>query len=410
MRPLNPFEPHRPVSPEQFIGREKELAELDAALEHLRHGRPRHFLITGFRGVGKTSFLDLIRSHAGRGANKFNFLVLDFLINKRNTCFDLAKGIERELTRAVSDYDPFAAIVQKSWGFIQRIEAAGISLKSAPAQVDHREIYEAVADAMCETVEKLCGRTSLVYGYDGVLLLLDEVDQASAELDLGAFLKYLLEILNRRGCHRVSIGLAGLSSSRDVLLKSHPSSLRIFDELTLGDLNREEFDQLLDEAQFKVQSDGEMGFVLEKSARDTLFDYLDGHPHFVHQFGYCAFEYACAKPEGFITLTGEDVIHGAINVRGAFDLIGDMYFRSDFEVVESNDLALRILDFIGESPRQAFSTYQLSAKIECLYEDLITVLRKMCELKLLVEENGKYRIRYTCFAYWLKAMRPQLVS
>lgn len=410
-RPLNPFEPNRPALPDQFVGREKEVAELETALVHLKQGCPRNFLITGFRGVGKTSFLDWIRRRASRGSGEFKFLVIDFLINKKSTGADLAKGIERELARAVSAYEPLRDLVKRAWGFAQRIEAGGVSIKSVEEKSDSREIYEAVAEAMCETVEKLCESMSVVQGYDGVLLLFDEVDQAPAGLDLGTFLKYFSEIMHRRGCHKVGLGLAGLASSRAVLLESHPSSLRIFDELPLDNLKEEEFNELIGYVELKVQNSGMTDFRVTDDAKKLLYHLSDGHPHFVHQFGYCAFEHAVSNfDEGQLVLVAGDVQHGAFDHRGALDLIGDMYFAKAYERIESDGLAISILDVLCEHPRRLFGLSELCIQIDCERESLISLLGRLCDLSLIQEVRGSYRVRFVCFAYWLKDIHAKVLS
>lgn len=42
-RPLNPFDPSHPIDPTKFVGRRREIRELEAALIHAKRNRPRHF-------------------------------------------------------------------------------------------------------------------------------------------------------------------------------------------------------------------------------------------------------------------------------------------------------------------------------------------------------------------------------
>lgn len=223
-RPLNPFAPAQPISPSQFVGRHAETRELEAALQHAKNERARHFLMTGDRGVGKTSFLDYIRKKAANSDDgEFNFLVVNFAVNKSTTRLDLARALKMELDVLLSAYSPFKEVLSRAWSFIQRIEAGGVSIRASDqGEENHREIYVAMADSLCEIVSKVCAPPEDGFspgpGYDGILILIDEVDQASPELDVGSFLKYLLERLNRRECQRVILGLAGLHSSIDVLV------------------------------------------------------------------------------------------------------------------------------------------------------------------------------------------------
>jgi len=74
---INPFKPNSPVNPGMFVGRIKEVETLERALLQTRVGSPNHFMITGERGIGKTSLL-LYLNFLSTGkitlnGDKFNF-------------------------------------------------------------------------------------------------------------------------------------------------------------------------------------------------------------------------------------------------------------------------------------------------------------------------------------------------
>ena len=54
---INPFKPNYPVQPGMFIGRIKEVERLESQLFQTKAGQPTNFLITGERGIGKSSLL-----------------------------------------------------------------------------------------------------------------------------------------------------------------------------------------------------------------------------------------------------------------------------------------------------------------------------------------------------------------
>ena len=130
---INPFTPHEPTRPGSFIGRRKEIEELEAALSHTQRGRLRHFLITGDRGVGKTSFLDFIRqaarSHDQERTTQFNFIVVDLVIDRNTTKLSLIKRIERALNYELARTEPAREFLKQAWGFVRRIEAAGVRVR-----------------------------------------------------------------------------------------------------------------------------------------------------------------------------------------------------------------------------------------------------------------------------------------
>lgn len=413
MRPLNPFDPSHPISPSRFVGRAKEVGELVAALQHAKSGRPRHFLITGDRGAGKTSFLDYSRKTAADREQGFNFLVVDFAVDRHTTRLDLARTLHEELSKILSVHAPLKDLLGRAWGFIQKFEVGGVAFRAGePVPQNHRDICRNVADSLRDLVDLVCtdiqtGEQRL--GYDGVLLLVDELDQASEELDIGAFFKLLLERLNSIGCHQVVVGVAGLASSTDVLVKSHKSSLRIFDELALDGLEKDDVAELLALAELSVRGSGPENFCFMSDAKDAILQLSGGHAHFVHQFGYCAFEKACQAESADYSVHVAHVWEGAFERRGALDLIGDMYFQEAYMEVDRDEVALSVLDHLCENPAERTEVARLSAELRLESHSLQVAVARLVELGFLSvdKEDGSLGVRHACFAFWLKAMRPR---
>jgi len=61
---FNPFRPNGIVPPGAFAGRYAELQCLEKVLHQTKNGNPEHFLITGERGIGKSSLLFYMQSIA----------------------------------------------------------------------------------------------------------------------------------------------------------------------------------------------------------------------------------------------------------------------------------------------------------------------------------------------------------
>ncbi|MDI6740387.1 MAG: hypothetical protein QME74_08500 [Candidatus Edwardsbacteria bacterium] len=54
---INPFNPNSPVNPGFFVGRLDEIKSIERSLIQTRADSPCHFMITGERGIGKSSLL-----------------------------------------------------------------------------------------------------------------------------------------------------------------------------------------------------------------------------------------------------------------------------------------------------------------------------------------------------------------
>ena len=61
MGKVNPFQPNGPVAPGMFSGRLNEILALEKGLFQTKNGNPLNFLVTGERGIGKSSLLNYLR-------------------------------------------------------------------------------------------------------------------------------------------------------------------------------------------------------------------------------------------------------------------------------------------------------------------------------------------------------------
>ena len=61
MKRINPFKPNSPVPTAMFAGRYDEIKELETGLFQTQKGYSSNFLITGERGIGKSSLMMLLK-------------------------------------------------------------------------------------------------------------------------------------------------------------------------------------------------------------------------------------------------------------------------------------------------------------------------------------------------------------
>ncbi len=110
MPKINPFQPNSPINPGMFVGRLEEVRILGANLLQARAGRPVHFMITGERGIGKSSPLTYLK-YVAEGAvpiegTTARFLVVDTDVDPSTTQLDLMERIELGLRRALGKTEP----------------------------------------------------------------------------------------------------------------------------------------------------------------------------------------------------------------------------------------------------------------------------------------------------------------
>lgn len=404
---INPFNPNSPINPGMFIGRIEEIKRLEAALVQTKENSPAHFMIIGERGIGKTSLL-LYLKYVAEGSipidnEKLKFAIIDLDINSNTTQINLIKRIQVHLDEQLSRTEPAKKFLKDTWSFLQRIRIMDSGISETETEKDSEVIMDQFALNMAKLTKQLCdGESENPFSakYDGILVIIDEVDNCSEELQIGSFLKNFLERLQRNGCNRVLIGLAGLPEVRNKLYASHASSLRIFEEILLGRLSDQEVIRVIDVCLEKANKQNVEKVSITAEARKNLVSMSEGYPHFIQQFGSSAFSY---DTDGTIDRT--DIMKSAYGDRGALDLIGDRYYRNDFyEKIRREDYrqVLRIMaDDLDDWVRRS----KIKSKFKGSDSTLNNALRALRDRHIILSkegEHGVYRLQHRGFAIWIK--------
>lgn len=408
MPKINPFRPNSPVHTGMFVGRVTELQKLETALAQTKAGSPANFMVTGERGIGKSSLLNYIKHvaegcHSGIQDTHVSFLVVDTDIDANTTQLGLVRKLELALDNALGKTEAARQFLKKSWEFLQRVEAGGVKLAAAARAENEELILEQFAYSLSEIANRVCSsQDSNVFSarHDGILVLIDEADNASKDLSLGSFFKLLTERLLRRGCPHLAFGVAGLPELRNVLVDSHPSSLRLFEELVLGRLSDEEVRTVVSFGLKTANETNTENTTITADARTLLTYYSEGYPHFIQQFASSAF---AADTDNVIGV--DDVKAGAFGERGAMELIGDRYYRDNFYNKIQKESYRQVLRIMADKLDDWVTKKEIKAKFRGQESTLDNALFALRERKIIFAkegERGVYRLQHKGFAWWIK--------
>jgi hypothetical protein len=366
-------------------------------------------MITGERGIGKSSLLNYFKwvaegaiDFGGDAGERMKFLVLDTDIDGTTSQLTLIRKFELALRKVLAETEPARAFLNEAWDFVQRIEAKGIKIAKAGDQVDDL-LFDEFTYSLSRTVERICdaGASTLFNAkYDGMLILIDEADNGSKQLQLGTFCKLLTERLERRNCTHVVIGLAGLDSLRSALAQSHPSASRIFDEVRLGRLTDLEVNQVLDLCLERALKDNGRETTISGDARRKIVALSDGYPHFVQQFGFSAF----AADEDDV-IDERDFREGAFGKQGAMEKIGDRYYRDDFYNKIQQENYRQVLRVMANHLDSWVTKAEIRAKFKGKTSTLDNALHALRERGIILVKEGArgiYRLQHKGFALWIK--------
>lgn len=403
----NPFRPNAPVPPGMFTGRDHELNRIDDSLLKLKEDNPSHLLLVGERGIGKSSLL-LFSSVLARGditwqtSESFRYIPVQFSVDKSLTTLGMIKKIKTVLERQLRKEEKLLAAFQKAWQFLRKVEVAGSKLNTAE---DKEQLFDDFVFSLADTCQSIMADGFLQeHGIktqkDGIILLIDEADNASPELDLGTFLKNLAEALQVEGCNRVLFILSGLPRLRDVLRDSHKSSLRLFEELELLPLDKPDIKKVFEQGVKHVNARSGKTFQIDSQALERMIGVSEGYPHFIQQIGFSTFDENKAT-----TISLETVNKAIFHRNGAVDLIGDRYYRDMYYTNIREDSYREILNIMADNPVGVTTRKQLLAKFKRGSQVLDNGIRALKERNIILPIQGhvgQYRLQWAGFGVWIK--------
>src|SRR5271168_4790504 len=109
---------------------------------------------------------------------------------------DFAILLKTAIERQIDKNHPQLATIKKTWDFVSRFQAAGISYKHDAGEQKTSKTVQDFVFSLADTIRALrCLDVDGKNKKDGLVILIDEVDKASPNLHLGSFLKNLTESL-----------------------------------------------------------------------------------------------------------------------------------------------------------------------------------------------------------------------
>lgn len=245
-RYVDPFTPDLPInSPERFSGRQKEIDSVVDSLFQLINKNPKHTIITGDRGIGKSSVLVQVKNIAegniellhklniDPGVENYNFVCAWHDCSTDQTPAILASGILTQLNNV------FVNIFTK---FKLELNIAGI-LKIGTKDKSVSSLSE-IVDLFCSEVSK-AAKKAHENDKSGIILFFDELDRVEPNSGVATFFKLSAEKLSREKVTNVAIFAAGITGAIQSLEEEHGSIYRTFKDIPLPRMELPEVDQIL---------------------------------------------------------------------------------------------------------------------------------------------------------------------
>lgn len=276
----DPFFPNRPVQdPDYFEGRSGQVEEIINAFYQTMQGNPRHFIITGDRGIGKSSLL-VQTEKIGKGDNtlaqkfniengvdKFDFVCCWVDAVDKQTVENLAEILLKNLQSTFNRFFGGLKFEIDLGGFVQ----------IANKDKEEKSIADTVS-IFCEQLrnahEKIAKK-----GQHGIILFIDELDKMQVDTGIATFFKLVTEKLAREGLNNILFACSGITGSIQKLEDEHASIFRTFRDIPLPRFSKEESDEIL------VTGFTTVGFTFDKEVLEAVFALSGGFPEPIHILG-----------------------------------------------------------------------------------------------------------------------------
>ena len=402
MKPkINPFKPNHPVSPGMFAGRLDEIDKLEKGLFQTKNGYPTNYLITGERGIGKSSLLGITRIIADGlpfEDDAFNFVTVDLIISKVSSLQSIIKLIDKNLKRKLSSIEKVRTFLDSTWDFVQRIKVLDSGIEKMNVQTEQLDVLiDDFSYSLSETIKRI---TEGENSKDGIVFFIDEADNSCENLQLGYFIKTVTETLVKYNCNNVMFILAGLPEIIDKLKNSHESSIRIFNHLIIKELSPEYRRSVVESGIKEGNKINTEKTTITTEAKSLISTLSEGYPHFIQQFSYSAFDF---NSDGEINT--EDVRGGAFKEGGALDSIGSRYYHSAYNQKIKSDDYREVLSIMADSMNSWIKKSEITEEFSGADYIVTDALKALTARKIILKnpsKRGEYRLQQRGFALWIK--------
>ncbi|HJW32193.1 MAG TPA: ATP-binding protein [Holophagaceae bacterium] len=405
MPKANPFKPGSPVPTAMFAGRYEELIELEKGLFQAKTNSANHYLITGERGIGKSSLL-LYLKHVSAGGissikhGSFNYLTIAISISDKTGLNTLIRLIERHISRELGKIEGLRNFLTDTWAFVQRLKVMDSGIEAVRTEQDADIIIDDFAHSLAETCKRISSQEKGEGKKDGIVILIDECDNACSDLRLGYFIKKVTEDLRQYECNNLMFVFVGLPDVIEKLISSHESSVRIFTQIEIKELSVSDRKYVIEKGIEEGNRLNEEKTTITTDALTNISTLSEGYPHFIQQFAYSAFD---VNEDGEISV--DDVLKGAFKTDGAIDAIGNRYYASAFHDKIKSDEYREVLSIMADNYNEWVKKSEIQKKFKGEYTTLTNALQALTNRKIILKnpsQIGEYRLQQRGFALWIK--------
>ncbi len=408
---INPFQPGQPVPPGVFAGRTHQLNDISTCIYQTAALNPQNVLITGERGIGKTSIAMFTKAIAKKEIIwkevflNDPFLVIHVSVQQNTPCEIVIAQVIKELKLAIHpSLTNIKKLFQNILGMFSELKlfGSGYTIKDK-INGSKNSIYLEAEKCIRKTAQALKENNQ---GAKTICIILDELDKMGDFDNFSSFWKVVQENLAYDNCRNLMLVMAGMPDIINKLSESHESFLRMFTPVTLDKMPDEEAKMIIE----KALKNGKPKRNVSHDAVQEILSYSENYPHLIQELAYSAFQ-VCQGGE----ITKHDVevgLEGNEFYAGSVKKLGQLFFSKMYNTVRKNQNYKEVLkiiaDLSGKEDKWVLRK-DILAKSSKKRTSLGGAISDLTNKKLIVknpDKSGEYKIHSKMFQVYISKILP----
>jgi len=372
----SPFSPGKPVQPEYFVARIREIQRLERAIRQTISGRNENVFITGQRGIGKSSLAGFIKYIAEK---EHSFVGTHCCLGGVQSLEEAMGVVFEKLLQDSTDKSLFDRLRKTFGNYIEDVTLFGVRVQFTK----NKGKLMTLVDNFLPALRKIYDEAK-ESGKKGLILILDDINGISDVPQFSQFLKSSVDTLALSGeALPILLILVGLPERREELIKHQPSFGRIFDIVELSLISEDESREF-----FKVMFD-KQGIDIDADALPWMVRLSGGFPMLMHEVGDAVFWQDTDKYINEI-----DALNGITEAAG---IVGKKYIDPEISKVLQRKTYASILQKIVGKELMLGATFKRQEVLKEVPEkeqkNLDNFLRRVKKLGIIdgTEVRGEYK-------------------
>jgi len=369
----SPFTPGKPVPREFFEGREQEFSRAVQIIKKTASGNPENIYVSGERGIGKSSFTNLVKIYA---EEKEKFLTAYASLGGISELEDMIEKVFSCLVQDNRDRSFFGNLKQMFKEHIKEVGIGQLSIQLDFSEKDKKAMLNGFLPLLSRIFEDLKDRK-------GILIVLDDINGLAKNPKFANYLKSLVDenAVSRKPLP-FSLIICSLPERKEELILAQESVARIFHPLSLNKMGDEEVEK------FYRRIFKSVNYQCDDKALGVMNLFSGGLPMLMQEIGEAVYYH-----DSDMHIDIEDADNGIMK---AAQIVGEKYLQPKVLKAIRSSTYHSILAKLskGEGLHYIFSREEMRKEFTASEKKVFdNFLRKMKSLGVIVqnEKTGTYR-------------------